>query len=99
MMKLENPQESEFMRLLFEQKSSASYDCLSVYRHADQSLDWLPCKIVTRTFHDPKQELQKNQQWVDSEERPISAQHYTYEVSFLHLAQKQDPYNVGHNNF
>ena len=89
-LKLESPRESRLIKLLFEQKSSASYDCLAVYRHADQSLDWLPCKIVKKILRDEIKDLIKptikELRNNEHEDIPFTMQCFDYEVSFLHLA-------------
>lgn len=48
MLKLESPRESRLLKTILEKENSSAYDCLAIYKHADQSFDWLPCKIISR---------------------------------------------------
>lgn len=59
MLKLESPRESRLFRSILEKESSSAYDCLAIYKHADMSFDWLPCKIVHRRLKKELAQLMK----------------------------------------
>lgn len=89
-LKLESPSASRLAKSLQERESPESYDCLAFYKHADQSFDWMPCKIVSRRL---KHELAKLQNI------SFNTQCFDYKVAFLHLARKEDAQTVSRNVF
>lgn len=90
MLKLESPRESRLLKSLLEKEKPAAFDCLAIYKHADQSFDWLPCKIVSRRL---RKEL------ADLQDISLGSQCFDYQVAFLHLALKQDAYTMSRNVF
>ena len=59
MLKLESPRESRLFKAQLEKEKPAAYDCLAIYKHADMSFDWLPCKIVHRRLRKELDQLKK----------------------------------------
>ena len=90
MLKLESPRESRLYRALVEKEKEHAYDCLAIYKHSDQSFDWLPCKIISRRLRKELAQLK---------EVSFNSRCFDYQVAFLHLALKQDVYNSSRNVF
>ena len=84
MLKLEAPRESRLYKSVNSKNRVSSFDCLALYTHSDHSFDWLPCKIVSRKLRGDLSKLQNV---------TFNAFCFEYQVSFLHLAQKQDAYD------
>ena len=76
MLKLESPTEGRMIEGQTQREKASTYDCLAIFRHADQSNDWLPCKIVSRRLRAELANLRNVS---------FNAQCFDYEVSFLHL--------------
>jgi hypothetical protein len=92
MLKLESPRESRLLRSILEKENSSAYDCLAIYKHADMSYDWLPCKIVHRRLKKELAQLMK-------QNISFNQQCFEYQVAFLHLSKKQDVYTTSKNVF
>lgn len=65
------------------------FDSLAVYKHADESVDWRPCRIVRRELKaefciepNERNDFVKGSKF----ELNYDAQMFTYWVEYLHLA-------------
>ena len=58
------------------------YDCFSIYRHGDETLDWRPCRIVRRDLKDFDATASEFKKQVWSE---VSMYNYIYWVEFEHF--------------
>lgn len=65
-----------------QDKNSFKYDCLSYYKHGDDSYEWLPCRIVYREPRCNEKGLTKS--LVRRDEIPFQTMMFIYWIEFKH---------------
>lgn len=73
-----------------EEEKLEDYDCLAAYKFADQSIDWVPCKIVSRTLRKDLTNLKHVS---------FNASCFEYYVAFFHMKQEKDTLSKPNNVF
>lgn len=79
LLKLDSSREARIIREIEERDDASVFDCLSLYKHPDQSYEWRKCRIVRRELK-PSYDQVKNS--------TFDSQCFIYWIEFLHLVGK-----------
>lgn len=76
LLKLGSPRMRLIMNLINMRDDDSSFECRSIYKHADMSYEWRKCRIIRR---EPKD------RFGNMENSPIEQEAFVYWIEFFHL--------------